>query len=456
MKINSHIFRGYDIRGKYPEEINEETIYKIGQAFADYIKAKQVLVARDIRLSSERLSNFLIKGINSQGVRVLDIGLSSTPCFYFAVATSKVDAGLMITASHLGKEFNGLKLVLGKNLPLTRDEIRELKKATINKEYNILSSEIMVEKKDFSQIYIDTIRSFIKNEFKPLKIVIDAGNGMAGLYLEKIFAETGLKLIFIFTELDGSFPNRDPNPKISTNRQKIVEKILAEKADLGVMFDSDADRAYFLDRDGEVIDPNLVSALIAEYLIKQTGKNKVLVEVRTSRAVEDYVKKLGGEVETSVCWTIPMKLKMIENPEIIFGSETSGHYIFANFYKIDDAILAAINFLQIISLKKQLIDEIIDEFKKKYFIIEETNFRIKDSQQTEEILKILEEKYKKQGGKIIKIDGLTVKFNNWWYNLRPSETEPVIRLNLEADNKKLMEEKKREISLLIESLIQLS
>jgi len=450
--INPNIFRAYDVRGRYPDDINEEAVYKIGQAFVNYTRAKQILVARDIRFSSENLCNSLIKGICSQGASVLDIGLCSTSCFYFAAATTGVDASLMITASHFGKNFNGLKPVFAKNVPLTRDEVKELKDAVIRKEYNTISSEARIDRKDFSQVYIDTIRSFIKNKFKPLKIVIDASNGMAGLYVEKIFSGTELETIFIFTELDGNFPNHEPNPKIPVNRQKLIEKILREEADLGIMFDGDADRVYFLNRKGEVIDPNLVSALIAEYLIKQTGKKKILVEVRTSRAVADYIKKVGGKVEVSVCWTIPIKLKMIADPEIIFGSETSGHYVFADLHKIDDGILAAITFLQAISGKSQSIDGIIDEFNKKYFIIEETNFKIDNLVKIKEILKTLEEKYEKQGGEIMKIDGLTVEFNNWWFNLRSSETEPFIRLNLEASNHKLMEEKKKELSTLITSL----
>jgi len=454
MKINPDIFKAYDIRGRYPDEVNEEAFYKIGQAFVNYTKAKQIIVGSDIRLSSEKLKNSLIKGINSQEARVLDIGLCSTSCFYFASATVQTYPGLMITASHFGKEFNGLKPVFPKNIPLTREQIKELKDATLEKEYDILSSEERIEKKDFNQIYIDTIRGFIKNKLKHLKIVIDTSNAMAGLYANKIFAETEIETIFIFTELDGNFPNHDPNPKIPVNREKLVKKILAEKADMGIMFDGDADRVYFLDRRGEAIDPNLVSALIAEYLIKQTGRKKILVEVRTSQAVADYIGKIGGKTEISVCWTIPMKLKMMVDPEIILGSEISGHYIFADFYKIDDGILAALIFLQAISVKEQTIDEIIDEFKKKYFIIEETSFEIKNSERAKNILKALEEKYEKQGAKILKIDGLTVKFNDWRFNLRLSETEPFIRLNLEANNKKLMEEKKEEISSFLKTTIK--
>ncbi len=466
MEINPNIFRAYDIRGKYPDEINEITVYKIGQAFAKYTKAKKILVGRDARLSSKSLSASLIKGINSQEVSVLDIGLCSEPVFYSAVAESDVDGGLMSTASHLGKGFNGLKPVFRKAVPLAREEVAELKNLVINSEFEVISNtraaakgvkedlssltEEKIIKQDFTQTYINEIRKFIKTKFKPFKIVIDASNGMAGLYVEKVFAGTDLKIVPIFVEIDGNFPNHDPDPKILVNRQKLIDKIIAEKADLGIMLDGDADRVYFLDRQGEVIDPSLVSALIAQYLIEQSRKKKVLVEVRTSWAVKDFVEKIGGKVEVSLCWTIPIKLKMRQDHEIIFGSETSGHYVFADFYWTDDGILAALNFLQAISAKKEeSIDEILSDFRGKYFIIEETNFEIENPGQASEVLKILEQNYKKQGAKIIKIDGLTVQFPNWWFNLRPSETEPLIRLNLEAKTKELMEEKKKEVSSLI-------
>lgn len=449
--IDPNIFRAYDVRGKYPDEINEITVYKIGQAFAKYTKAKKILVGRDARLSSKSLSTSLIKGINSQGVSVLDIGLCSAPVFYSAVAESDVDGGLMSTASHLGKGFNGLKPVFRKSLPLSREEVASLKNLVINNEFEVISNEEKIIKQDFTQTYIEEIRKFIKTKFKPFKIVIDASNGMAGLYVKKVFAGTDLKIVPIFVEIDGNFPNHDPDPKILVNRQKLIDKIIAEKADLGIMLDGDADRVYFLDRQGEVIDPSLVSALIAQYLIEQSRKKKVLVEVRTSWAVKDFVEKIGGKVEVSLCWTIPIKLKMRKNHEIIFGSETSGHYVFADFYWTDDGILAALNFLQAISAKNESINEILSDFRGKYFIIEETNFEIENPGQANEVLKILEQNYKKQGAKIIKIDGLTVQFPNWWFNLRPSETEPLIRLNLEAKTKELMEEKKKEVSSLIES-----
>ena len=450
-QINQDIFHAYDIRGVYPQEFNEEVAYKTAQAFVRYSKAKQILVGHDVRLSSEKLLGSIINGINSQGAEVIDIGLCSTPCFYFAVASSDIDAGLMITASHADKEFNGLKPYLKGGTPLSKEQMTEFKNIALNSEFPVLSREQKITKKFFTENYINAIRKFIKNEFKPLKIVIDVSNGMAGLYVKKIFSETNLDVISIFDEPNGNFPNHEANPKIPANRQKLMEKIISEKADLGFIFDGDADRVYVLNREGKVIDPSLVSALISQYLINQSQKKKILVEVRTSQVVNDFIEKFGGKVEISACWTIPMKLKMRADSEFIFGSETSGHYIFADFYWIDDGILAMLNFLQAISIKKETIDEIIQDFQKRYFIIEETNFEIKNSEQAKKILNALENKYKEEGAAILKIDGLSVKFPDWRFNLRASETEPLIRLNLEAKTKELAETKKEELIKLIKT-----
>ena len=457
MSVNSNIFKAYDIRGIYPDEINEEAAYKIGQAFVSYLESKsriggrRLIVGYDTRLSSESLAEAVIQGLIDSSIDAISIGLSSTPNFYFAVGSSNTDGGIMITASHLSKDYNGLKIVFGGNTPLNQEEIIELKNLVLSRKFEIRPAGNLI-KKDFAPKYVNSIKNFHKIPFKPLKVVMDASNGMAGLYAEKIFAGTRINLIPIFFELDGNFPNHEADPKIPENRAKLVERIKKEGADLGFMFDGDADRAYAFDRNGEVIDPSLVSALVAEFLIKNSSKNKIVVEVRTSNVVRDWVEKIGGKVEVSSCWTIPIKLKMKSDPQIIFGSETSGHYIFADFYKIDDGILCAFNFLQAISAKEKSIIEIIKEFKEKYFIIEETNFEIADKEKIAEILEKLEKKYFSEGGKIVKIDGLTVEFTDWWFNLRKSNTEPLARLNIEANSEKLLFQKRIELSDFLKSM----
>jgi len=447
-KINPNIFKAYDIRGKYPDELDEKAAYKIGQAFAHYSRTGQIIVGKDGRLSSPTLTDALIKGINSQAIEVIDIGLCSTPCFYFSSGVSKIPA-IMVTASHAGKEFNGFKAVFGGNIPLAREQIIELKNLVTGTEFKTENDAEKITKKDFSEEYIKTVRNFIKEDFRPMKVVMDAGNGMAGLYIEKIFQGTNISVIPIFFQPDGNFPNHEANPKIPANRQKLIDEVIAEKADLGVMFDGDGDRVYFFDRNGTVIDPNLVSALISQYLVANSIRKKVVIEVRTSQIVKEWVEAAGGEVEKTVCWTIPIKLKMWQNQDFIFGSETSGHYVFSDLYKTDDGTLAAVIFFNAIAKREESIDTIIADFRQKYFIIEEANFNIGAQKDVNEILDKLEEQYKKEGGSILRIDGLSVLFPEWWFNLRASETEPLIRLNLEAKSQKLMGEKKEEVSQLI-------
>jgi phosphomannomutase len=281
---------------------------------------------------------------------------------------------------------------------------------------------------------------------------MDPGNGTAGIYIEKIFAETGISIVPIFFEPDGNFPNHETNPKIAENRTKIIEKIIAEKADLGFMFDGDADRLAVLDRNGEIIDPSLVIAIISRYLLNNSKKKKVIIEVRTSKIVKDWVEKAGGSVIISSCWTIPIKLEMQADSDVVFGGETSGHYIFPELHETDDGIMGALTFLQAISAKDETIDEIIADFKDKYFVMEEKNFKLASRDIIEPTLASLKEKYEKLGGKIVEIDGLSVIFPDWWFNLRASETEPYLRLNLEANAKELFEEKRAELIALLENI----
>jgi len=282
--------------------------------------------------------------------------------------------------------------------------------------------------------------------------VMDSGNGTAGLYIEKIFSNIGLEVIPIFTELDGNFPNHETNPKLPENRTKLAEKIILEKADLGFMFDGDADRMCVLDRNGDLVDYSLVMALISEYLVKNSSRKKVIHEVRTSRIVRDWVEKAGGTIGITECWTIPIKLEMKANREIVFGGETSGHFMFRDTHESDDGIFGTLTFLQAISAKKETIDEIIEEFKKKYFVLEEINFAMANMDEADKILEKFEDKYSDGGGQIVEIDGLSVVYPQWWFNLRKSQSEPLIRLNLEADSQSLFNEKKEEIIGLIQNI----
>ncbi|MFH1233806.1 MAG: phosphomannomutase/phosphoglucomutase [Patescibacteria group bacterium] len=452
MQINPCIFKKYDLRGAYPEELDDKMAYQIGQGFSNYTKAKTIMVGYDARISSLSLKDAVIEGITDQGANVIDIGLCSTSCFYYTLGDSKLDAGIMVTASHAGKKFNGFKPMLQDSTPLSKEQVLDFKKVVLENQSSVAKTKGKATRQNPFENYVKMIRKSIREKIKPLKIVMDSGNGTAGLYIEKVFANTGLSVMSIFAEPDGNFPNHETNPRIPENRIKLAEKIISEKADLGFMFDADADRLAVLDRNGNLIDPSLTLAIISEYLVKNFSKKKVVVEVRTSKIVTDWVEKAGGSVETSVCWTIPTKLKMKVDPEIIFGGETSGHFIFRETHKSDDGIFAALTFLQAISVKEESIDEIIKKFKKEYFILEEQNFKMDDIKESNRILEKLKNKYLAKGAQILEIDGLSVIFSDWRFNLRPSETEPFIRLNLEANSKKIFEEKKKEVIEILENV----
>jgi phosphomannomutase len=452
-KINPNIFKKYDIRGIYLEELNDETAYLIGRGFANYTKAKTIIVGYDARISSPSLKNAIIKGIIDQGANVINIGLCSTSCFNFTLGELKLEAGIIITASHASKEFNGFKLMFKDATPLTKEQVFDFKKVVLENQLPLVNIKGKVQKQDPTENYINAVRKLIKGKIKPLKIVMDPGNGTAGLYIEKIFIGTGISIVPIFFEPDGNFPNHETDVKISENRKKLAKKIILEKADLGFMFDGDADRLAILDKNGNLIDFSLVLAIISEFRVKNFSQKKIVIEVRTSRIVRDWVEKAGGRVETSVSWTIPIKLKMKIDSEIIFGGETSGHYIFPEMHDSDDGIFGALTFLQAISVKQESIDEIIKKFQQEYFVLEEQNFKINNINEVNKILKKLKDKYLAEGAQILEIDGVSAIFPNWWFNLRASETLPFIRLNFEANSKELFEEKKKELIGIIEKEI---
>ena len=449
-KMITNIFKKYDLRGAYPGELNNEMAYQVGRGFAIYAKSATLMVGHDARISSPSLHRELIRGIVDQGIDVIDIGLCSTSCFYYSLANSGLGGGIMVTASHAPKQINGFKPMLQDATPLTAEQVLDFEKITLDSQTNTIATKGNVTSFDASTDYIAMVRKSIKEEIVPLKVIMDPGNGTAGLYVNEIFAGTGLSFTTIFGEPDGNFPNHETNPRIPENRVKLVEKIRAEKADLGFMFDGDADRLYVLDRNGDVIDPSLVLAIISEYLVKNSTRKEVVIEVRTSSVLRDWVEKAGGKVKVTTCWTIPIKLEMKSNPDVVFGGETSGHYIFRETHESDDGIFGAVTFLQALSVKKESIDEIIADFKNHYFVMEEQNFELDNRDKIIPVLAALKSEYSAKGGKIEEIDGLSVIYPNWWFNLRASETEPYLRLNFEANSKDVYEDEKAKLIKTIE------
>lgn len=434
--MNPSIFKAYDIRGVYPEELNGETAHELGRMFAAFIGAGQVVVGRDMRLSSIVLFKQFAKGVASMGLDVLNIGMVSADALYFASGYFNLSA-VMITASHNPKNYNGFKLCRAGAEAIEPQEL--LNKITdygqiINKKGKIIKKDIL---KDFREHILNFANA---GQIKPLKIVIDAGNGMAGKMIKIIFKGLPVKIIPLYFKLDGSFPNHEANPMKLENIENLRQMVLKKKADLGAAFDGDADRIFFIDDRGRRITPSLIGALLSKKLLIQNSDQRIVHSLLCSQIVRETIEKYGGEAVMERAGHVFIKQRMKET-NAIFGIEHSAHYYFKRNFFAESGFAALLMILEIISGENKPFSEILKEFEK-YYAIEETNITMDDDKK-ENILKLLKEKY--SDGRIDQTDGLTVKYGDWWFNLRPSNTEPVMRLNLEAANQKLAEEKKEEI-----------
>jgi len=447
MKINPNIFRAYDIRGIYPGEINEDSAYLIGRAYIQFLGKKKlkIVVGRDDRLSSPSLKRNLIQGVIDSGANVIDIGLSTSPMFYFGVAHFKFDGGINITASHNPPEYNGFKMVREKAIPISEKTglriikklIEKIKRAKPPKKRGkIIKKSIL---KDYIKFNLKEIK---KKKLKPLKIVVDTANAVPGILAKKIFKILPCKFSYLFSKLDGSFPGHLPDPHQEKNLKELKKIVKIKKADLGIAFDGDGDRVVFVDEKGKRIPGDLTTALLASMILKEKPGRKILCDVRSSNIVREVVKKAGGIPITGRIGHSFIKEKM-RRENIIFQGELNGHYYFRKHYFTEAPFFAIFKIFEEMIRTGKNISELVKPFKK-YFHSGEINFKIKNK---EKILKILERKFK--NGKISKIDGLRIDFKNWWFNIRPSHTDPVLRLVVEAKTKRIMEKKKKELTALI-------
>jgi len=447
MKINPQIFRAYDIRGIYPKELDERAAYLIGRAFVKFFKKPRlkIVVGRDNRLSSPSLFKALTKGIIDQGADVIDIGLSTTPMHYFTVAHFKFDGGVMITASHNPPQYNGFKFVREKAIPISeKTGLKEIKKLT-TRPGNVITRPGRVVKKEVLKEYIAfNLKDFNLKKIKLLKIVIDTANAVPGILVPKIFKKTNCKIYYLFAKLDGSFPNHLPSPHEEKNLKSLKKEVLRKKADLGIAFDGDGDRVIFVDEKGKMILGDLITALLASLILKENPGEKVLCDVRSSNIVRDVVKEMGGIPVIGRIGHSFIKERM-RRENIIFQGELNGHYYLRTHYFCEAPFFVIFKILEEISRNRKSISELVKPFQK-YSHSGEINFKVKNKKK---VFKTLEDKFR--GGEILKIDGLRIDFPNWWFNVRPSHTEPLLRLVVEARTKKLMEQKIKEIKSIIEN-----
>jgi phosphomannomutase len=444
--LDPKVFKAYDVRGLYPDELDEAGAEAIGRAYVEQFEPRRMAVGRDMRLSSPAMQEAFMRGATSAGADIVDLGLVGTEMVYFAVGSLELDGGAMVTASHNPKEYTGMKLVRRGALPVggesglldVRDRAVEGGKLT--------GASGTIEQYDIWPAYVDRVLSFVDvAAITPLKVVIDAANGMGGTMLPPVLERLPIKTVRCYFEPDGSFPNHEPNPLLPENREFIVRKTLEEGADLGVAFDGDADRCFFVDDTGEFVPGDFVTALFAEsVLVKEPGVN-VIYDVRASRAVPDTIERAGGVPLVNRVGHAFIKARMRKD-DAAFAGEVSGHYYFRDFSQADSGVIPFLLMLELISKKGRRLSEILEPLRSRYFITGEINTPVPDV-----ALKLQELKERYADGRVSHLDGISVDFDDWHFNVRPSNTEPLLRLNLEATSEELMEEKRDEVLELIRS-----
>jgi phosphomannomutase len=403
-------------------------------------------VGRDMRLSSPAMQEALMRGAAAAGAEVLDLGLVGTEMVYFAVGSLGLEGGAMVTASHNPKEYTGMKLVRRGALPVGGEsglfDVRD--RALEDSEPR--GAEGTIEQYDIWPAYVDRVLSFVDvSTIKPLKVVIDAANGMAGAMLPPVLERLPIETVRCYFEPDGSFPNHEPNPLLPENREFIVRKTLEEGADLGVAFDGDADRCFFVDDTGEFVPGDFVTALFAEGVLEKEPGAKVIYDVRASRAVPDAIEGAGGVALMNRVGHAFIKARM-RKEDAAFAGEVSGHYYFRDFSQADSGVVPFLLMLELISKRGRRLSEILEPLRLRYFITGELNTPVPDV-----ALKLQELKERYADGRVSHLDGISVDFDDWHFNVRPSNTEPLLRLNLEATSEELMEQKRDEVLEVIRS-----
>jgi phosphomannomutase len=439
--LDPKVFKAYDVRGIYPAELDEEGAYAIGRAYVEQFEPNKIAVGRDMRLSSPSMADAVIRGASEGGAEVLDVGLVGTEMLYFAVGELGLDGGVDVTASHNPKEYTGVKIVRRGAMPVGGDsgllDIRDRALAITDTRE---SEAVSAEKVDIYPAFVDKVLSFIDPEaVKPLNVVIDAANGMAGAMLPPILERLPINAVRCFFEPDGSFPNHAPNPLLPENRAFIMSKVLEEKADLGIAFDGDADRCFFVDDKGEFAPGDFVTALLAESMLEKEPGAKIIYDVRASWAVPGTIERAGGIPLVNRVGHAFIKQRMREE-SALFGGEVSGHYYFRDFHQADSGTIPALLMLELISKREKPLSEILRPFRERYFITGELNTPVSDVALK---LQELKEHFAAQG-EISHLDGISVTAKDWHLNVRPSNTEPLLRLNLEALDPELMERKRDE------------
>ena len=443
------MFKAYDVRGLYPSQLDEDGAYRIGRACVEHFEPREIAVGRDMRLSSPAMAASVIEGAADAGADVVDIGLVGTEMLYHAVTELDLEGGICVTASHNPGDYTGMKIVRRGALPVGGDsglaEIRD--RAT--RDLDATAKRGRVRDADVWPSFLDKVLSFVDPEtIEPLRVVVDAANGMAGVMLPPVLERLPqLDVVRFFFEPDGSFPNHEPNPLLPENRAFVIARTTEERADLGVAYDGDADRCFFVDDSGEFVPGDFVTALLAESLLEKEPGAKIIYDVRASWAVPETIERNGGIPLVNRVGHAFIKHRM-RKEAAAFAGEVSAHYYFRDFSQADSGIVPFLLMLELLSRRKAKLSELLAPYRERFFLTGEINTPVDDVPLK---LQELKERYAAEGGRISHLDGLSVEFDDWHFNVRPSNTEPLLRLNLEALSRKRMEEKRDGVLGLIRS-----
>jgi len=447
MKIDQSIFKSYDVRGIYPETINEEIVRAIGIAMVNKFHLKSVAVGRDGRISSPSLAKAMIEGITAAGANAIDLGITTTDMACTSSAYFEdVDAAIMITASHNPSQYNGLKATLKGAIALSGDDgFYDVRDMIVNDDLELAKLKGGVSERQPYNIYSQKMFSLIGiSDIKPLKVVIDAGNGVAGFVIEKVFKDLPIEIIPLYFEIDGSFPNHQPSPIEEKNIADLKKKVIEEKADLGLAFDGDGDRVYLVDEKGQGVSATLTSAMISKEILSKKPGGNINYNINVGWIVPEIIKKYGGTASVTPVGYSLIKPQMRREGSV-FACEHSGHYFFPELYYADSGMMASLLVMQILSKENKPLSGILNEFNK-YSLSGEYNTTVRD-----QAGKMAEIKSKYADGELSELDGVKVEYPDWKFIVRGSNTEPLLRLNVEAKTKEIMEMKRDELLAIIES-----
>jgi phosphomannomutase len=446
--LDPKVFKAYDVRGVHPDELDEEGAYAIGRAYVEHFEPRSIAVGRDMRLSSPSMAVALIEGAADGGADVLDLGLVGTEMVYYAVGELELDGGVCVTASHNPKEYTGMKIVRRGALPVGGEsgllDVRD--RALVSDRHKPPARRGEVRREDIWPGFVEKVLSFVDvGAIAPLKVVIDAANGMAGAMLPPVLERLPIDAVTCYFEPNGSFPNHEPNPLLPENREFIIGKTREEDADLGVAYDGDADRCFFVDDTGEFVPGDFVTALLAESILAKEPGGSIIYDVRASRAVPETIERAGGTAVVNRVGHAYIKHRMREE-SAVFAGEVSAHYYFRDFSQADSGVVPFLLLLELISRRGQKLSEILAPYRERFFLTGEINTPVADVP-----LKLQELKERYADARLTNLDGISVDYDDWHFNVRPSNTEPLLRLNLEAESRELMEAKREEVLDLIRS-----